>query len=98
MRRTVEHRAGRRSSVIVPVTWLACAGLAVTLALALLTGVLARRAGLAQGTLAFETPPRVTAATISPALDGDLTRPPAASGDLRTYVSALVSAGPVVAV
>jgi two-component system, NarL family, sensor kinase len=98
MRRTVEHRAGRRSSVIVPVTWFACAGLAVTLALALLTGVLARRAGLEQGTLAFENLARVTAATITPALDGDLTRPPAASGDLRTYVSALVSAGPVVAV
>jgi two-component system, NarL family, sensor kinase len=84
--------------VVVPVTWFTCAGLAVTLALALLTGVLARRAGLEQGTRAFESLARVTAATLTPALDGDPTRPPDAPGDLHTHVSALVTAGPVVAV
>jgi two-component system, NarL family, sensor kinase len=84
--------------VVVPVIWFTCAGLAVTLALALLTGVLARWAGLEQGTRAFESLARVTAATLTPALDGDPTRPPAAPGDLHTHVSALVAAGPVVAV
>ncbi len=98
MRRTAGHRAARRSSVVVPVIWFTCAGLAVTLALALLTGVLARRAGLEQGTRAFENLARVTAATLTPALDGDPDRPPAAPAGLRTHVSALVAAGPVVAV
>ena len=84
--------------MVVPVTWFTCAGLAVTLALALLTGVLARRAGLEQGTRAFESLARVTAATLTPALDGDPSRPPDAPGDLGTHVSALVKAGPVVAV
>jgi signal transduction histidine kinase len=84
--------------VAAPVAWFACAGLVVTLALALLTGVLARRAGLDQGTRAFESLARVTAATLTPALDsarGVLPDPPE---DLRTHVRALVTAGPVVAV
>jgi two-component system NarL family sensor kinase len=70
----------------------------VTLALALLTGVLARRAGLEQGTQAFEDLARVTAATLTPALDGSPGLPPDPLSDLRTHVSALVAAGPVVAV
>ena len=70
----------------------------MTLALALLTGVLARRAGLEQGTRAFENLARVTAATLTPALDGSPGLPPEAPGDLRTHVTALVKAGPVVAV
>lgn len=78
--------------------WFTCAGVTMTLALALLTGVLARRAGLEQGTRAFESLTRVTAATLAPALDTDPQREPAAVGTLRTYVDALVGAGPVVAV
>lgn len=97
-RRTAGHRAGRRTSVAAPVAWFTCAGLAVTLALALLTGVLARRAGLEQGTRSFENLARVTAATLTPALDGSPGLPPEPPSDLRTHVSALVTAGPVVAV
>ena len=70
----------------------------MTLALALLTGVLARRAGLEQGTRAFENLARVTAATLTPVLDGSRGVPPDPPGDLRTHVTALVAAGPVVAV
>ncbi len=81
-----------------PVTWFTCAGLVVTLALALLTGVLARRAGVEQGTRAFESLARVTAATLTPALDSARGVPPDPPADLRTHVSALVKAGPVVAV
>ena len=97
-RRTAGHRAQRGASVAVSVAWFTCAGLAVTLALALLTGVLARRAGLEQGTRSFENLARVTAATLTPALDGDPGTPPAPAADLRTHVTALVTAGPVVAV
>ena len=93
-----DHRAGRRTSVAASVAWFTCVGLAVTLALALLTGVLARRAGLEQGTRAFENLARVTAATLTPALDGDPGLPPDPTADLRTHVDALVAAGPVVAV
>ena len=96
--RAVGHRRGRRSSVAVPVAWFTCSGLAVTLALALLTGVLARRAGLEQGTRAFENLARVTAATLTPALDAQPDQPPDPADDLRTHVEALVDAGPVVAV
>ncbi len=92
------HQSGRRSSVAAPVAWFTCSGLAVTLALALLTGVLARRAGLEQGTRAFENLARVTAATLTPALDARPDQPPAAADDMRTHVDALVEAGPVVAV
>lgn len=81
-----------------PVAWFTCAGLAVTLALALLTGVLARRAGLEQGTRSFENLARVTAATLAPALDGAPGLPPDPSSDLRALVSAMMTAGPVVAV
>src|SRR3712207_3559144 len=97
-RRTGGHRARRGASVVAPVAWFPCAGLAVTLALALLTGVLARRAGLEQGTRSFENLARVTAATLTPALDGDPGLPPDPTADLRTHVDALVAAGPVVAV
>ena len=96
--RSAGHHAGRRTSVVAPVAWFTCAGLAVTLALALLTGVLARRAGLEQGTRAFENLARVTAATLTPALDAQRGVPPDPAADLRTHVSALVTAGPVVAV
>ncbi|WP_209307852.1 ATP-binding protein [Geodermatophilus sp. DF01_2] len=70
----------------------------MTLALALLTGVLARRAGLEQGTRAFEDLARVTAATLTPALDSRPGLPPDPPDDMRTHVAALVTAGPVVAV
>ena len=97
-RRTAGHRARRGASVAASVAWFTCAGLAVTLALALLTGVLARRAGVEQGTRSFENLARVTAATLTPALDGDPGLPPDPTADLRTHVDALVAAGPVVAV
>jgi two-component system NarL family sensor kinase len=99
MLRTSGQRPGRRTSVAAPVAWFTCAGLAVTLALALLTGVLARRAGLEQGTRAFENLARVTAATLTPVLDSAPGLPPDPPGDhLRIPVTALVTAGPVVAV
>jgi hypothetical protein len=72
--------------------------LVATLALAALTGVLARRAGLEQGIGAFEDLAWVAATALEPALDADPTRPPAARADLGDLVSALVAASIVLRV
>lgn len=87
------HRTPGRMSVAASVTQFAVAGLVATLVLAALTGLLARRAGLEQGTRAFEDLAWVTAATLEPALDADPTRAPAARADLGGLVSTLVDAG-----
>jgi signal transduction histidine kinase len=74
-------------------------GLVVTLALAALTGVLARRAGEQQATRAFEQLAQVTAAALSPGLDANpADADPVQRAALRRQVDALRASGPVVRV
>jgi two-component system, NarL family, sensor kinase len=74
------------------------AGLVVTLALAALTGVLARRAGAQQAMRSFESLARVTAASLSPSLDAAPSADPKTRLLLRRQVQALRASGPIVRV
>jgi two-component system NarL family sensor kinase len=89
----------RQASVAASVTQFTVAGLVVTLALAGVTGVLARRAGAEEATRSFENVAQVIAAVLTPSLRADpAQRDPQAQAALSGAVQALLSAGPVVRV
>jgi signal transduction histidine kinase len=86
-------------SVAASVTQFTVAGLVVTLALAGLTGVLARRAGAEQANRSFEDAAQVIAAALTPSLTADPAQSdPQARAALGEAVQALLAAGPVVRV
>jgi signal transduction histidine kinase len=75
------------------------AGLVVTVALAGLTGVIARRSGEEQATRSFEEVSRVIASALTPSLPSGLGQDdPQAQAALSETVGALLVAGPVVRV
>ncbi|MCU1617315.1 MAG: histidine kinase [Frankiales bacterium] len=76
----------------------AVAGLVVTLALAALTGVLARLAGADQAEQSFESLARVAAAALTPSLDAAPSPDPERPSVLQRQVQDLRAAGPVVRV
>jgi len=77
---------------------LAVPGLVITVALAALTGVLARLAGAAEVTRSFENVVEITAATLSPSLDAEPSASPETEALLRAQLAALYRRGPLVRV
>jgi two-component system NarL family sensor kinase len=87
----------RRVSVAASVTQFTVAGLVVTLALAALTGMLARRAGAEEATHSFENVAQVIASLLTPSLRADPAQSdPQSQAALSEAVQALLAAGPVV--
>jgi signal transduction histidine kinase len=74
------------------------AGLAVTRALGVLAGVLARQSGVEQATRSFENLARVTGVTLAPDLDATEARTPEQAAGVAVQVSALQGTGSVVRV
>jgi two-component system, NarL family, sensor kinase len=84
--------------VAASVAQFVIAGLAVTVALVASSGMLARRAGVAEAIGSFEDLARVAAAALSPSLDARPDADPQTRATLNRQLTALRDAGPAVRV